>query len=335
LDCIGSCLESLSELAYRQEDYEVIVVDDGSTDGTGDLARQLGVSVIRHAENRGIPRSRNAGLGAARGEIVAYIDSDVIVDPSWLSSVLAPFDDETVVASGGRVLAERTDHLAERYLLAVGYGNPAPLEFGKSKNPVRRFLAYLNSMFHPIALASTPTEVQAVYTANAAYRTHALNRIGGFDEELMSDEDVDISNRLHNDGGRIIFVPVAIVRHRHEDSIPRMLKQEYLRAENTLISCRKESKIPPLFPFPFVYLLLIFLFLAQSVPRALLAAAVGPLILYSWWTCSAVRTGRLEDLAYPYVQLASESATILGLFRGFVRQTQHRKVVRASGTARH
>src|ERR1019366_2076583 len=78
---IGACLESLKTLHYR--DYETIVIDDGSTDATAQMAEGTGVRVIR-AEHRGLAAARNAGIEAASGEIVAFLDSDARADADWL-----------------------------------------------------------------------------------------------------------------------------------------------------------------------------------------------------------------------------------------------------------
>jgi len=83
---IRDCLEGLERVAYP--DYEVIVVDDGSTDATAAIARQYDCRLIR-TENRGLASARNTGLDAATGEIVAYIDDDAYPDPHWLTYLAA------------------------------------------------------------------------------------------------------------------------------------------------------------------------------------------------------------------------------------------------------
>src|SRR5207237_7012712 len=83
---IRDCRDGLEQLAYP--DYEVIVVDDGSTDATAAIARQYDYRLIR-TENRGLANARNTGLKAATGEIVAYIDDDAYPDPHWLTYLAA------------------------------------------------------------------------------------------------------------------------------------------------------------------------------------------------------------------------------------------------------
>ena len=85
---LRDCLEGLAEQTYR--DYEVIVVNDGSTDDTSRIAGEYDVRLIE-SENRGLSRARNTGLAAASGDIVAYIDADARPDDEWLSFLAARF----------------------------------------------------------------------------------------------------------------------------------------------------------------------------------------------------------------------------------------------------
>jgi FkbM family methyltransferase len=316
---ITPCMKSLTRQSYPKDRCEVIVVDDGSTDNTAQIVRAQGVRVIRHEANQGISAARNTGLAAAKGEIVAYIDDDAVADPHWLEYLVQPFDSSEVTASGGKVFAYKTEYIAERYLSAVGSGNPAPFEFGKSKNPLWRFSIYLKDMFLPISIATKKTEVQAVFGCNCAYRTSALRAVGGFDETLLADEDTEISTRLRNGGAHIIFTPDAIVHHRHRDDVVKLIRQTYRRSEYTVYYYAKEKKILPIFPLPLLYILTAaYLFIIQPIIGALFIV-LGPLVLYSWWPIRAFRYHSLEYLTYGYIQLALELATILGLVRGKFR----------------
>ena len=103
---IRECCEGLLKLEYP--DYEVIVVDDGSTDRTAAIAGEFGFRVIS-TENRGLSNARNAGLEAATGEIVAYIDDDAYPDPHWLTYLAYTFLNTSHAGVGGPNIAPPGD----------------------------------------------------------------------------------------------------------------------------------------------------------------------------------------------------------------------------------
>lgn len=316
---IRPCVSSLREQTYPKDRYEIIVVDDASTDETGKITAIEGATLIRHEANRGISAARNTGIAAAKGEIIAFIDDDAIADPHWLAYLVQPFADPGVTASGGRTFAYKTDRLAERYLSATEYGNPASLSFGRSKNPLWRFAVYIKSMFVPVSVASSPIEVQAVFGLNCAYRASTLRAIGGFDETLFTDEDSELSTRLRATGARIMFIPTATITHRHRESLAKLIRQTYLRAENTVRYYAKEKKVLPIFPFPLFYIAVALILMITAPVIGILFIVIGPLILYSWWTIRAFRTRNPEYLLYGYIQAALELSAILGMVRGQYR----------------
>jgi glycosyltransferase involved in cell wall biosynthesis len=316
---IKPCLDSLINQTYPKHLYEIIVVDDGSTDNTADIVKARGVRVVSHENNKGISYARNTGLKSAKGEIIAYIDDDAVADSKWLEYLIQPFGDPTITASGGQTLAYKTEYITERFLAAQGYGNPAPLAFGMSKNPLWRFWIYLNDMFRPIAIVTKPTEVQAVFGLNCAFRTSTLISIGGFDERLVFAEDSEISTRIREKGARIIFIPQAIIHHRHRENLAYLIRQTYRRSESLLYYYSKEEKALPIFPFPLLYIIIVIILSIIAPLISLLFIIFGPLIIYCWWPIRALRERRLEYFLYSYIQLMLELATILGLIRGKVR----------------
>lgn len=316
---IGACLESLAGQNYPPGRFEIIVVDDGSTDNTSEIARAKGAHVIRRETNHGIAASRGSGLAAAKGEIIAYIDDDCIADVHWLFNLVEPLRGSEFTASGGRILPYKTDRFAERYLSAAGYGNPVALAFGESKNPLWRFWIYAKTMFRPIDVATKPIEVEAVFTASVAYRTAALRSIGGFDETLITGEDADVAKRLRQDGKRLVFVPQAIVWHRHPQNIGTFIFKIYRRAQGYSQFYSKEKKSLPLFPLPLLYIALALFLIILKPTFGIVFLVVGPIILYPWWFARALRERHLEYISYGYVQLAIEIATLLGLARAGIK----------------
>src|SRR5262249_27311736 len=115
---LEQCLRSLEALDYP--DYEVIVVDDGSTDDTRVILRRFpGVRAI-HQPNRGLSAARNAGLHAATGEVIAYTDSDCFADPDWLTLLVRQLLGSGAHAVGGPNLTPEDGRLAACVAAAPG-----------------------------------------------------------------------------------------------------------------------------------------------------------------------------------------------------------------------
>jgi glycosyltransferase involved in cell wall biosynthesis len=202
------CLEGIAELRYPR--YEVIVVDDGSTDDTAAIAAKFDVRLIS-IEQSGLSAARNVGLAAARGEIVAYLDDDAWPDPDWLRFL---------------ILAFRTSSHA-----AVGGPNLPPADDG----PIAACVA--NSPGGPTHVLLSDSEAEHIPGCNMAYRRAVLERIGGFDPQfLTAGDDVDVCWRLQEAGETLGFHAAAVVWHRRRDSVQAYWRQQvgYGRAEALL-----------------------------------------------------------------------------------------------------
>lgn len=184
------CLSSLMAQTYLRVRYELIVVDDGSTDATAARAlkavRRWGgrFQLVRQA-NGGPASARNAGIRAARGEIVAFIDADCIAERDWIQQIAAS-------------LAAHAD--------AAGVGGP--LETRASGSLVAGYLGATAFYRHRLRRG----EVDYLLTANAGFRREALRRVGGFAEERGAwCEDADLSFRLRDAGYRLLLAPGGAV----------------------------------------------------------------------------------------------------------------------------
>jgi GT2 family glycosyltransferase len=213
---LHECLASLERLTYP--DFEVIVVNDGSRDSTGAIARQYSSCRVIDVDHGGLSAARNAGLRAATGEIIAYTDADVRVDPDWLHYLVQPFATTEVVAVGGLSLPP-LDSPWLAHCVARAPGGPT----------------------HVLLDDRTAEHVPG---CNLAIRRDALSAIGGFNPiYLRAGDDVDVCWRLQAAGGRIEFAPGALVWHHHRSSVRAYWRQQvgYGEGESWLVPHHREK----------------------------------------------------------------------------------------------
>jgi GT2 family glycosyltransferase len=205
---LRDCLDGLLELDYP--DYEAIVVNDGSTDATASIAAEYPFRLI-NTPNLGLSCARNTGLGAAEGEIVAYVDDDARPDPHWLSYLATTFMEGDWAAAGGPNLTPPDDTA-----LADCVGN-AP--------------------GGPNHVLLSDRHAEHIPGCNMAFRRSALREVGGFDPQFRcAGDDVDVCWRLQEQGLQIGFSPAAVVWHHRRGSVRGFLRQQssYGKAEALL-----------------------------------------------------------------------------------------------------
>ncbi|HEX5419142.1 MAG TPA: glycosyltransferase [Gammaproteobacteria bacterium] len=205
---IRDTLAGLEALDYPS--YEVIVVDDGSTDATAQIAAEYDVTLIS-TPNRGLAEARNTGWKRASGEIIAYIDDDAYPDVHWLRYLAYTF---MTTGYGG-----------------VGGPNIAPAEDG----PLADCVA--NAPGGPVHVLISDTEAEHIPGCNMAIRRDALESIGGFDPRYRAaGDDVDVCWRLQERGWKIGFHAAAMDWHHRRGSIKAYWRQQqgYGKAEALL-----------------------------------------------------------------------------------------------------
>ncbi len=184
----------LSAQATPAGGVETILVDSGSRDGSAAIGRTAGARVLE-ATRPGASAARNAGVRAARGELVVFLDSDCIPRPGWLAPLVAPFADAPELgAVGGRVVAAPSNTLLQRHAER------------------RRYVSQETAFADP--------RLPYVLTASCAYRREVLERLGGFGEDLRSGEDVDLAWRMQRELGLgALYVADAVVEHVHRATL--------------------------------------------------------------------------------------------------------------------
>lgn len=199
-DRIGAVLDSLSGLSYPA--YEVIVVDDGSVDGTLDVVKRYDFVKLIKVDHGGLSAARNAGAAAATGEILAYTDDDCEVDEQWLYWLARGYAEHGWDACGGPNIPPEPAFEDEAVVVsAPGAPSHVMLEDELAEH---------------------------VPGCNLSVRKEVFDEIGGFrDAYWVAGDDVDFCWRLLGGGYRIGFEGAAFVWHRRRTSFLRYLKQQW------------------------------------------------------------------------------------------------------------
>jgi glycosyltransferase involved in cell wall biosynthesis len=183
--------------------FEVIVVDDGSHDGSrrilDELAAELRLTIVT-GPGRGIAAAINAGVLEARHPIICQVDQDVIVDRGWLAGLVRALDDPAVAAAQGHYQTPADGGLWSRVM-----GRDLEQRYRRMPGP----------------------DVDHVCTGNTAYRASALHQAGLLDESLGYGSDNDLSYRLKASGHRLVFCRAATSTHRWRDDLAGYLRQQY------------------------------------------------------------------------------------------------------------
>jgi GT2 family glycosyltransferase len=206
---LAQCLESLGRIDYPN--YEVILVDDGSTDDTPAIAARFPDVRYFHQTNHGLSHARNHGAAVAKGEIFAYTDSDCMADPDWLYYLLSTLFSGAYAGVGGPNVSPPAGNWVQACVAAAPGG--------------------------PSHVLLTDTVAEHIPGCNMAWYRWAFENIGGFDAEYhKAGDDVDFCWRVQQAGHEIAFSPTALVWHYRRFTLRAFRKQQegYGEAESML-----------------------------------------------------------------------------------------------------
>lgn len=285
---IGSLVNAVRDQRLQGTEIEVVVVDDGSTDCTAQVASEAGAKVIRlNGSGGGNPaRARNQGAAASRGDPIVFLDADCTPWDGWLSRLLAAHDGGIEVVGGSLGLPPGLSPSA-RCDYYCGWYHVHP----------RRRAGFVKH--HP--------------PCNLSVRREAFLATAGFLElhpAAYAHEELQWQAELQSRGGRIFFEPAAAVDHHNRPGFAQLLRRNY-RWAYSAIETKAQSRVARmswLYNHPRILI-------AASVPLSLASA---PYIIYCW-----LRAGRFEPLWQSPMIVAARAAYGAGMLAGGVSWLRH------------
>lgn len=226
---IQNCLQSIAEIDYPADKYEVLLVDNGSTDKTVEVAESFGARVFVQPDLT-ISGLRNYGANQAKGKILAFLDADCTVDKNWLIAASIYLEDAQIVAFGSPAILPLKATWVQRSWFSIR----------KKKQQVE--------------------DVDWHESANVFIRSDAFNSVGGFNEDLKTCEDYDLSFRLHPLGRLISDSRIIAVHHREPATISEFFSKESWRGQSNFSGLLQHGfhwKELPSLLIPIVYLICI------------------------------------------------------------------------------
>ncbi len=281
---IGECVSALLSQDYPPDMYEVIFVDDGSTDNTAGIVKSTGAHYV-YQENRGPAAARNLGAGMARGEIILFTDADCVPKRDWLRMMVVPFKDRQVIAVKGAYRNGQRS-LTSRFV---------QLEFEERYKMLKK----------------SPS-IDMVDTHAAAFRKSVFIKEGGFDSSFphANNEDTELSYRLNRKGYKMVFNPDAIVYHLgHPDTIKKYCRLKFWRGYWRIMVYKKfpekavrDTYTPQTLKLTVLlfYLLPLFILIGIMIPSAKFY------VLTSWMTVYLISL-------LPFLVFSVRTDTIVGL----------------------
>ncbi|MDD5772183.1 MAG: glycosyltransferase [bacterium] len=190
-ETINECVESLLAQTYPKNKYEIIIVDNNSSDDTPEIIKKYPVVLLFEREVQTSYAARNKGIKNAKGDVIAFTDGDCIAEKNWLKELAVNYDNQNIGCFAGDIQIYKPDSTFEEFLVRSKI-------FGQGKGENSGYLS-------------------GAATANVAYRREVFDKIGMFDENIPTGADVEFSWRVQEKlNQKIVLNKAAIVYHRSE-----------------------------------------------------------------------------------------------------------------------
>ncbi len=200
---LESCIESLLTLEYPKKSLEIIFINNNSTDSSANILNEYKDKIrILEETKKGASAARNKGIKESIGHIIAFTDSDCIVDKNWLKNIISPFfesDNELIGVVAGKI---------------------------KTMKPCN-YIALSGDLIHDHHKAVN-YEIPYAISMNWASRKDVLNNVGLFDEDFIRAQDSELSLRIFKSGYKLLYNENAVVYHKNPDSFRGLYRKGYL-----------------------------------------------------------------------------------------------------------
>jgi glycosyltransferase involved in cell wall biosynthesis len=315
VDKLGRCLDALAD---QRVPVDVLIVDDGSTDGTDALARSYGFSVIRHERNKGISAARNTGLTHATTMVVAFCDDDCTPPVDWTEQLIASWTvHPEVTVLGGLVEVDHPLSFTERYLV---FRNPlVPLEIALAHRP-SVWYRFARQMRPPRLPMSNTYPVFSVVGANMSINRVRALEAGGFNENLVFGEGEEVAlceaARARFGEDSVVVDPRVVLAHRFDSSMIKTWRRSFAYGRGAGERWRKQRGWPSLPAVGPVALVGTAVFAFFSWPLGLFVGFGTLATPWAFWISRPDTKREAKALSYPLVALVDDLASALGFARG-------------------
>lgn len=303
---IADCLDSLLDQTIDRERYEIILVDDGSTDETPNIAKRYSEVRLLTQDNQGPASARNKGARHAKGDIILFTDADCRAAGDWLEQMTGPFNGHSDIVGVKGLYKTKQKGVIARFV---------QLEY-EDKYDLMRKEQYIDF----------------IDTYSAGFRKKIFLEMDGYDTNfpVACAEDVDLSYRLANDGYKMTFVPEAVVYHSHPDTLKDYLKKKFKFACWRILAVKKspnkvvkDSHTPQIMKFQVVLVPLIFLSIIVGLGLRLYSVPIVVILIYFAttipFTIKAIEKDIIVGLLSPFLLLARSLAQFWGILCGLVK----------------
>ena len=310
---IGKTIESLLKQNYSKKNYEIIIVDDGSSDNTQDTILKFKQVRLIKQNHKGPATARNLGATNAKGAILLFTGADCVLDKNWIKEMVKPFTNPEIIGVSGTYKTLNNDNFMARF---IGY----EIEERHERMKRQKFIDFIG-------------------TFSAAYRKKIFLKFGGFDTRFKtsSGEDPELSYRIDKAGLKMVFQPKAIVFHPHPNSLWKYLKQKYKRAvwRNLMYWGKHKEKImsdsytsKSMFLQIFLSGLVFLIFLSLIILKFSITFS-SLLFFVSLFTLTIIfnikfltfllRKEKTIAFLSPFILILRNSVVILGIFEGLLK----------------